>query len=113
MRALVLALMCACGPVKSVAGEVGGHLAEWIACPTDLIDCGHVYLCAAPADNEMGHIEICVNDDDSPEDLEAVELLYGQCDLTPRHEGLCRWCCGPGCGRGGNAFNGTYCPEGL
>jgi hypothetical protein len=102
-----------CSVVKSVGGEVGGHAAEWIACPTDLVNCGHVYMCDAFADNELGHIEICVDDDDHPEQLADVEAAYGECDLTPRHQGLCLFCCGTDCGRGGNAYNGTWCPDGA
>lgn len=118
MRALVfMLLLSSCSFVgwvddgaKDIGGEVGGHLVQWIACPTDLVDCGHVFMCEAPADNELGHVEICV-DDDHPEQLADVEALYGACVPTPRHEGLCLFCCGPNCGRGANAFNGTYCPN--
>lgn len=111
LRVLLLAAgLFACAQVKEAGGEVGGHLAEWIACPTDLIDCGHVYMCEQAADNALGHIEICVDDDDHPEQLADVEAAYGACDLTPRHEGLCLYCCGADCGRGGNAYNGTWCP---
>lgn len=107
--ALLLWSGSGCQTAKSIGGEVGGAAAEWIACPTDLIDCGHVFMCAAVADNALGHVEICVNDDDT-DDLVAVEALYGACELTPRHQGLCLFCCGPDCGRGGNAYSGTYCP---
>lgn len=60
------------------------------------LPCGHVYLCDAPADNELGHIEICVNDEDPLADVEAI---YGACTPTPRHAGLCWWRCDgkPGC----------------
>jgi len=107
---VVFVLLVSCTTVKKVGGEIGGTAAEWIACPTDLIDCGHVYMCEAPANNDLGHVEICVNDDDAPEDLDAVEAMYGDCELTPRHQGLCLYCCGAGCGRGGNAYDGTWCP---
>lgn len=93
-----------------VVQTAGGDVAEFVACPTDLIDCGHVYMCAAEADNDLGHVEICINDDDAPDDAAAVEEMYGRCEPTPRHQGLCLYCCGPDCGRGGNAFNGTFCP---
>ena len=110
-RVLVLAaLLSACNTVKHVGGEVGGHVVQWIACPTDLIDCGHAYMCEAAADNELGHVEICVDDDDHPEQLADVEALYGACDLTPRHEGLCLMKCPPDTGSGCNAFNGCWCP---
>lgn len=113
MRAFALiAALSACSAVKSAGGEVGGHLAEWIACPTTLIDCGHVYMCEAAAENPLGHVEICVDDDDHPEQLTDVEALYGACELTPRHEGLCLMHCNAGDGPGCNAFNGCYCPPG-
>ena len=110
LAGLMLWSASGCDTAKRVGGEVGGTAAEWIACPTDLIDCGHVYQCASAADTPSGFVEICVNDDDAPEDLDAVEAMYGACELTPRHQGLCLFCCGPDCGRGGNAYNGTYCP---
>lgn len=121
MRALVLiAALAACTTAKKVGGEIGGHVAEWIACPFDFIDCGHVYMCEAFANNELGHVEICIDDDDHPEDVDAAELLFGPCDLTPRHEGLCVWGCPPDApglepGRGCNAFGGPsvgacFCP---
>lgn len=106
---LLMALAC-CTTAKDVGGEVGGSVAEWIACPTDLINCGHVYMCEATAGNELGHAEFCLNDDDAPEDLDAAEAKYGACEPTPRHQGLCLYCCGPGCGRGCNAYSGCYCP---
>jgi hypothetical protein len=104
---LAVGLSGGCSEVKQVGGDIGGNIAEWIACPTDLIDCGHVYECAAPADNPLGHVEICVDDETAIEDVEAV---YGDCAPTPRHEGLCSWCCGANCGRGANAYDGAWCP---
>jgi hypothetical protein len=108
--ALLVIVLAACSSVKQVGGEVGGHLAEWIACPTDLVDCGHVFMCAAPADNELGHVEICIDDDDHPEQVQDVEAVYGECILTPRHEGLCIMKCPPNTGAGCNAFSGCWCP---
>jgi hypothetical protein len=102
---LFLWLSLGCAAIESAGGEV----AEFIACPTDLIDCGHVYECEQAADNELKHVEICIDDDDHPEDLDAAEVVYGACWPTPRHQGLCLFCCGPTCGRGANAFNGTFC----
>jgi hypothetical protein len=111
LAAVVAVVLSGCTTIEHEAGNVGGTLAELVACPTDLIDCGHVYLCAAPADNPLGHVEICVDDDDHPEQLADVEDVYGACVPTPRHEGLCIYCCGDGCGRGANAYSGTWCPD--
>lgn len=75
------------------------------------LTCGHVYLCQTPStnpDNEYGRIEICKLDDHP---LEWLEAVHGSCEPTPRHQGLCWWCCGEGCGAGGNAYDGTFCPD--
>lgn len=72
------------------------------------LDCGHVVMCEAAADNDLGHVELCINDDHP---VALAEEMYGACVPTPRHQGLCAWCCGEGCGRGCNAFSGCFCPE--
>lgn len=107
LLALAPVLLISCQTAKKIGGEIGGNVAEVIACPIGLFECGHVWLCAAPADNALGHIEICV-DDDSP--IADVEAVYGHCEPTPRHQGLCKVCCSGDCGRGGNAYSGTWCP---
>lgn len=108
MRLLILLALASCTAIETGAG----HVAEFVACPTDLIDCGHVYMCEAPADNDLGHVEVCINDDREGGDAVALaELEFGTCAPTPRHQGLCIWCCGSDCGRGANAFNGTFCPQ--
>lgn len=111
MRAAVLCLaLAACAETKQVAGTVGGTVAEFIACPViPGLDCGHVFVCATPADNELGLIEICIDDDnDEKTALADAEAVYGACEPTPRHQGLCIWC--PD-GKGSNAFNGSFgCP---
>jgi hypothetical protein len=100
---------------KDAGGKVGGRFAEYTVCPLDistLIECGHVFECdGTVADTPGGFIELCIDDDDHPEQLDAIEALYHDCAPTPRHEGLCSYCCGPDCGRGANAYNGCYCPE--
>jgi hypothetical protein len=108
LAAMWLWAVSGCQTAKDIGGSIGGAAAEWIACPTDLIDCGHVYMCAAVADNALGHVEICVNDDDAPEQVAEVEAVYGACDLTPRHQGLCWYRCEEG--HGCNAFAGCWCP---
>lgn len=107
---LILSACLGCSALKEGAGDVGGTVADFIVCPTSLVDCGHVYLFpSSPADNPLDAVELCVDDDDSPEDLDAAELVYGPSEPTPRHQGLCIFCCGPDCGRGGNAYSGTFC----
>jgi hypothetical protein len=110
MAITIAVALSACGFAKDVGGEVGGTIGEVIACPVGLFDCGHVYVCDTPAENELGLVEICINDDDHPEDVESAEAMYGACEPTPRHQGLCWWQCGTGAHRGGNAFSGTWCP---
>lgn len=119
MWLVVLLALAGCGAydsardgVKQAAGWVGGTLAEYTICPLDVIDCGHVFECTGTrADTPSGFVELCLNDDDEPEQLDEIEETYGMCSPTPRHQGLCSYCCGPNCGRGGNAYSGTWgCP---
>ena len=120
MKAALLALaLCACGGLESagsaakkIGGFLGGTVAEYTACPTDLVDCGHVFMCEALADNPLGHVEICIDDDEEGL-FEQAEEMYGMCEPTPRHQGLCIDTCTeesplPG-GKGANAFNGSFC----
>jgi hypothetical protein len=109
-RALPLLLLLACVEAKEAAGKVAGTAVEYIACPFPWLDCGHVFLCAAEADNALHHVEICVDDDSTETDqLALAELTYGTCVPTPRHQGICLFCPEKsGC----NAFNGCFnCPE--
>ena len=115
--AIALLVLCSCTVVgwvedggKKIGGEIGGHVAEWIACPTDLINCGHVYQCDTPADTPSGLVEICIDDDATQSPADYEDINGTTCELTPRHEGLCIWCCGPDCGSGCNAFSGCWCP---
>lgn len=101
LAALALIALASCA---KLAEDAGGEAAEAIVCPTDLINCGLVYVCEASAGNDLGHVEICVDDGD----LEAAEAVYGSCEPTPRHQGLCYYHCDGG--RGCNAFNGCFCP---
>ncbi len=113
MRAVaIIALLVACDQAHSVGGflkngaeEVGAAHGE-VLCLIHPEVCGDVYLCAAEAVNDLGHVEICVQRDTNLEDVEAV---FGECKPTPRHVGLCYWHCDAGAGC--NAFNGCWCPE--
>lgn len=113
-----LLLIASCGAfegagraIKATAGTIGGTLAEYTVCPLDLgIDCGHVFECYGTiAETPSGFVEVCIDDDDDPDQLDEIETLYGDCAPTPRHVGLCSYCCGPTCGRGCNAYSGCYC----
>ena len=103
-----------CTQAKKVGGYVGGTVAEYTVCPLEvesIIECGHVFQCEGTVvDTPSGFVEICIDDDDHPEQLEQIEAAYGDCSPTPRHQGLCSYCCGPTCGRGCNGFSGCWCP---
>jgi predicted small secreted protein len=92
----------------STVETAGGDVTEFVACPTNLIDCGHVYLCEQAAENALGHVEVCI-DDDTDGQLELAERAYGACVPTPRHQGLCSYHCDGG--KGCNGFDGCFCPE--
>lgn len=66
------------------------------------LTCGHVYVCPSEMPDDSGGAELCV--------LHDTPLPSPDCTPTPRHVGLCWWCCGEGCGAGCNAFSGCYCP---
>lgn len=106
---MLLALV-ACADVKMAAGTVGGTVAEYVACPViPGLDCGHVFVCATPWDNPLGLVELCIDDDNSAATaLADAEAVYGACEPTPRHQGICIYCpSGGGC----NAYNGCFgCP---
>jgi len=114
LRFILIAALAACAKVKHTEGTVGGTVAEYTICSLDIesiIECGHVFQCeGTPSDTPSGFVEICIDDDDHPEQLDAIETTYGDCSPTPRHQGLCSYCCGPSCGRGCNAFSGCWCP---
>lgn len=111
--AVVLVIATGCDALVHAGATAGGTVADAIACPTGLVDCGHVYMCEASAGNALGHVEVCVDDDGDGDELGRAEDLYGPCEPTPRHQGLCLMQCDPGDGRGCNAFNGCLCPEAL
>jgi hypothetical protein len=106
---MVAVALSACDACKRAGGDIGGTVAEYTACPAGIVECGHVFQCyGTPSDTPSGYVEICIDDDDHPEQLDAIEALYGSCEPTPRHEGLCLYGCDPH--RGCNAFSGCYCP---
>lgn len=113
MRSLILLIFIgACAdPIGAVVDpdDLVGTAEAYCAAHPEL-PCGHVFECDAEADNALGHVELCVLD---TLPLESAEAVYGSCHPTPRHEGLCWYCCGAGCTAGCNAFNGCFCPGGT
>lgn len=118
LRTVALAAaLSACGAydsaksgLKQIGGILGGEAAEYTLCPLGVIECGHVFQCyGTAADTPSGHPELCIDDDDQPEQLDEIEALYGDCSPTPRHQGLCWYRC-PG-QHGCNSYSGCFCPE--
>ncbi len=102
MRTALLAALLGCAEVKSAAGAVGGTAVEYIVCPLELesvIECGHVFECT-------GGVELCIDDDDQPEQLDDINAMFGDCKPTSRHQGICSWQCDGGAGC--NATHGCY-----
>ena len=113
MRALILLLLVGCTQVIEATTDpedlAAGAEAYCAANPH--LPCGHVYACEQPADNELGRVEVCVL---GPwRDVPEVEAVYGPCEPTPRHVGLCWWCIGEGCTAGCNALTSCWDPEGA
>lgn len=107
MRALTLVLValtgCSAVVDQVVEPEDLSDVAEAYCALHPELPCGHVYQC------ETGPVEFCVI---GPwRDVPEVEALYGACTPTPRHVGLCWYCCGAGCTAGCNALNGCWCPQ--
>lgn len=106
---LVLVLLAACTAVidNTVEPEDLSSVAETYCKAHPELPCGHVFVCDTPAENELGQVEICI-----PQfiDKSAAEAIYGACEPTPRHSGLCWFCCGEGCTAGCNALSGCFCP---
>lgn len=94
---LALCLLVACVPVPSVSQLPGPK----------------VYACEVESGAELVDLELCF--DRGPDELEdQLWAAYGGfaiCNPTKRHAGQCFYCCGPDCGRGSNAFNGSWCPS--
>jgi hypothetical protein len=106
---LCLASCSVTGWVDDHARNTGGYVAELVACPTDLINCGKVYACfGTPRDNPLGVEEICIDEDDQPEQLDEIEERFGDCEPTPRHQGLCSYGCEKG-HSGCNAYGSPAC----
>jgi hypothetical protein len=66
-----------------------------------------VYEC----DYDGGTLELCWDDGESALEVSLADNGYpgASCSPTSRHLGPCIFCCGSDCGRGANAFNGSWC----
>jgi hypothetical protein len=78
------------------------------------LPCGTVYAFRdQPRANPLGFLEMCFLDSD-PESLNTAEAMWGEAAESwhPRFDGypICLHCCGEGCGKGANAYDGTWCP---
>lgn len=110
---IVLVLLAACS-TSDIAPQPQdlSSVAEQYCKDHPALPCGHVYECTGTtAMNQLGFEEVCVVQFGDYADLTLAEQMYGGCVPTPRHEGLCWWCCGPGCTSGCNAYNGCFCPN--
>ena len=103
MRALLLIVLSACG-IQEIGGGAGLDL-PWLEvvreCDTTRI-----------APPELVEMELCsdLSDGDLEQSLEANGYEGATCWATDRHAGPCIHCCGSDCGRGSNAYNGSWCP---
>jgi hypothetical protein len=109
---LYATLVSGCAAVESIEPSSDTSACERLS-PTG--ECATVYAFAEPADNELGHVELCVRERDLdqaqsqhgiawPSDSERF-AKYAAIGIDPP----CFWCCTGDCGRGANAFNGTFC----
>lgn len=104
--AVALSFVAACNAVELEIKGAGADIAEVSYCEVE--SCGEVFLCTMPdgAKNEW-----CWMDDSSAELASASGAL--SCVSTPRGGALgwpCLYCCGSKCGRGANAYMGSFCP---
>jgi hypothetical protein len=110
---LYATLASGCAAVESVEPTSDTSACE--RAKPDNAECATVYAFAEPADNELGHIELCVRE----QDLRAAQLEHGiawpsDSERFAKYAAIgidppCFWCCTGDCGRGANALNGTYC----
>lgn len=112
MPTLVVILILLAGCTEAIDATVDPEdltdVAEAYCKANPHLPCGHVWLCETPAENELGQVEICVL---NAMPIEVAEAVYGACQPTPRHVGLCWYCCGEGCTAGCNALTSCFCPE--
>jgi hypothetical protein len=90
--------MLGCQDIKELGGGAGLDL-PWL----DV-----VYQCQTESET----LELCWDSGAWSLSVSLTENGYGAttCRPTPRHSGPCIYCCSD-CGRGANAFNGSWCPS--
>jgi hypothetical protein len=98
---LAVLLLSSCADFKELGGGWGADL-TWIP------GVGQVFVCSVSGDE----IELCYDGEASDllDSLQDNGVGATKCGATQRHLGPCIYCCGDGCGRGANAFNGAWCP---
>lgn len=98
-----LALLAGCQDIKEIGGGAGLDL-TWIP------GVGQVFKCDL---TDGSSLELCFDGeaDELEDSLFANEFGVADCSATPRHLGPCLACCSDDCGRGANAFNGTWCGQ--
>lgn len=105
-------LVSACG-VEQQGKDWAADFAEVSYCEFE--PCGQVFLCETtlPYGDTLTP-ELCWVDDNADELAQALVADYGEttCKPTPRGGSLgwpCLYCCGAHCGRGANAYQGSFC----
>lgn len=109
---LVVAIAMACDLANVEPPDFSGlgQLAEEYCEQTGHVDCGTVYACETPADNELGRVEYCW-----AHDVRELEAVHGRCAPSPHERfdvgNVCLWCCDATCAiQACNAFSGCWCP---
>lgn len=98
--AFVLVALAGCQSCRELGGGSG----------LDLPFLDVVYECHVDGGQTL---ELCWDGDADDLALSLADHGYGPvaCGPTSRHLGPCIYCCGADCGRGANAFNGSWCPS--
>lgn len=104
-RGVIALAACSVHDVEQDIKGAGADIAEVSYC--EAFDCGEVFLCTMPdgVKNEWCWV------DDSHTELEDASGAI-TCIPTPRGGALgwpCLYCCGSTCGRGANAYQGSFC----
>lgn len=81
-------------------------------------ECATVYAFAEPANNDLGHVELCVREQDLSAAQDEHGIAWPSDDVRFSKYAIagidppCFWCCGNDCSRGANAYGGSYCLPG-
>jgi hypothetical protein len=95
--AVAVLALSGCQSCREIGGGAGLDL-PWL----DVVyECSHA----------GGTLELCFDGGaaELAAELRSAGYAGATCGPTQRHLGPCIHCCGPDCGRGANAFNGSWC----